>query len=129
MYDPFFSHIKEAWNLRDHQNVLFIYFEEMKRDLRKVIERVAKFLDKELSENDIQILLNHLDFKNFKNNSAVNNEVWKSFGLAKQEGSFIRKGEVGGWKKEMEDHPEIVEKLSNWVDESLKATGIVFPKC
>ena len=128
MYDPFFSHIKEAWNLRDHQNVIFIYFEEMKRDLRKVIERVAKFLDKELSENDIQMLLNHLDFNNFKNNPAVNNEVWKSFGLANQEGSFIRKGEVGGWKKEMEDHPEIVEKLSNWVDESLKATGIVFPK-
>ena len=128
MYDPFFSHIKEAWNLRDHQNVIFIYFEEMKRDLRKVIERVAKFLDKELSENDIQMLLNHLDFNNFKNNPAVNNEVWKSFGLATQEGSFIRKGEVGGWKKEMEDHPEIVEKLSNWVDESLKATGIVFPK-
>ena len=128
MYDPFFSHIQEAWNLRDHPNVLFIYFEEMKRDLRKVIERVAKFLEKELSENDIQMLLNHLDFNNFKNNPAVNNEVWKSFGLATQEGSFIRKGEVGGWKKEMEDHPEIVEKLSNWVDESLKATGIVFPK-
>ena len=129
MYDPFFAHIEEAWHLRDHKNVLFIFFEEMKADLRKVIQRVAKFLNKELSEKEIQMLQNHLDIKNFKNNPAVNNEVWKSFGLAKQDGSFIRKGEVGGWKKEMEDHPEIVEKLSNWVDESLKATGIVFPKC
>ena len=127
MYDPFFYHVEEAWKLRDHKNVLFIFFEEMKQDLRQVIERVSKFLNKELTEDKIQTLLKHLEFKNFKNNPAVNNEVWKSFGLAKHDGSFIRKGEVGGWKKEMGDHPEVVEELSNWVDESLRATGIVFP--
>lgn len=34
MYDPFFSHLEEAWGHRDNENLLFIWFEEMKTDLR-----------------------------------------------------------------------------------------------
>ena len=34
MYDPFFSHLEEAWGHRDSENLLFIWFEEMKTDLR-----------------------------------------------------------------------------------------------
>ena len=34
MYDPYFSHVEEAWGYRETDNLLFIWFEEMKADLR-----------------------------------------------------------------------------------------------
>ena len=124
MYDPFFSHLEEAWGHRESENLLFIWFEEMKTDLRSVVERVSQFLDSPLSHDQTDQLLNHLDFKNFKNNPAVNNEVWKSFGLTCNEGNFIRKGEVGGWKKELENHPEMEEEL---LKEKMESSQIEFP--
>ena len=53
----------------------------MKRDLRGVVEKVATLLEVSLTEEKITTLLDHLAFKNFKNNPAVNNEIYKSFGL------------------------------------------------
>ena len=128
MYDSYFYHVEEAWKYREKKNVLIIFFEEMKADLRKVIDRVCKFLDVELTDDKINVLLEHLNIKNFKNNPAVNNEIWKSFGMAKQEGNFIRKGEVGGWKKELEMFPEAEEKLANWVQHKMSNSEVVFPK-
>ena len=127
MYDPYFEHLKQAWNVKDHKNVLFIFFEEMKNDMDSVIGRVSKFLDVELSQEKVEQLKEHLDFKNFKNNPAVNNEIWKSFGLANQEGNFIRKGQVGGWKKELEDHPQLRDSLLEWVENSCAKYNITFP--
>ena len=53
----------------------------MKKDLRGVVEKVATHLDVSLTEDKLATLLDHLAFKNFKNNPAVNQEFWKSFGL------------------------------------------------
>jgi len=74
MYSPFFEHIKEAWDLRESPNLLFVFYEEMKKDLRSVVERVAKFLDTKLDENKIKTLLHHLEFKQMKDNLSVNKE-------------------------------------------------------
>ena len=91
------------------------------------MKRVSQFLSSPLSLEQTEQLLQHLEFKNFKNNPAVNNEVWKSFGLTCNEGNFIRKGEVGGWKKELENYPEIEEELIKWVEGRMESSPIVFP--
>ena len=31
MYSPYFPHLLEAWNLRHHPNLLFIFYEDLKR--------------------------------------------------------------------------------------------------
>ena len=38
-----------------------------------------------------------------------------------------RKGEVGGWKKELENYPEIEEELIKWVEGRMESSQIVFP--
>ena len=53
MYDSYFYHVEEAWKYREKKNVLIIFFEEMKEDLRKVIDRVCTFLDVELTDDKI----------------------------------------------------------------------------
>ena len=46
----------------------------MKRDLPSVIRRTAEFLDKTLTEEEVERLADHLSFKNMKSNKAVNKE-------------------------------------------------------
>ena len=43
-YNPFIPHILEAWRQRDHPNLYFTTYEEMKKDLRRVATDVLMFL-------------------------------------------------------------------------------------
>ena len=49
----------------------------MKKDLPEVIRRTACFLDKTLTDIDVQRLAEHLDFNQMKNNKAVNKEEFE----------------------------------------------------
>ena len=52
----------------------FVWFESMKCDMRKVIRKMGKFLGKEMSNEDVETLANHLDITNFRKNKSVNME-------------------------------------------------------
>ena len=62
------------WERRHEENILFITYEEMKRDLPAVIRKVSGFLNKNLTEDAVSKLTEHLAFNNMKKNQAVNNE-------------------------------------------------------
>jgi len=55
---------------------------------------VAKFLQcGPLNDEQVSALVNYLDIKNFRNNSAVNFDLLKKIGLLNEgEQAFIRKG-------------------------------------
>uniref|UniRef100_A0A1B0CHY3 Sulfotransferase domain-containing protein n=2 Tax=Lutzomyia longipalpis TaxID=7200 RepID=A0A1B0CHY3_LUTLO len=47
MFGPFHDHVLDFWRMRDEENVLFITYEEMKRDLEGVIRKTCAFLGKD----------------------------------------------------------------------------------
>merc|ERR1719431_2292256 len=49
-YTPFIKHVLGYYERRNDPNILFITYEDMKKDISEVIRRVATFLDKKLSE-------------------------------------------------------------------------------
>ena len=96
MQGPFFPHVHEAWAIKDHPNLLFIFYEDMRKDLRSVIARVSKFLDAPLTFEQVERLVAHLDIKNFRKNPAVNpTDLGKIVGFMTGSGNFVRSGKVG----------------------------------
>ena len=103
------------WNQRKYPSILFITYEDMKRDLPSVIKIVANFLDKDFSETDISELANHLSFQNMKHNAAVNKEdVLET----------MRKGETGDWRNHLTEKQ--LEMMKGWERKQLEGSDLQF---
>uniref|UniRef100_A0A1B6DDS5 Sulfotransferase domain-containing protein n=1 Tax=Clastoptera arizonana TaxID=38151 RepID=A0A1B6DDS5_9HEMI len=123
---PYWSHVNEGWNLREHKNVLFLFYEEMSKDIKETIKRVAEFLQCAADDEQINKLSNYLDIKNFRNNPAVNYQPLKEAGiLIPGEEAFIRRGKAGGWVDEFT--PELNKRADKWINENLSRTDLRFP--
>ncbi|CAB3381573.1 Hypothetical predicted protein [Cloeon dipterum] len=134
---PIWNHIMGFWNRRNDPNVLFLRYEELKKDLKSVVLRCAKFLNKELNEEEVQAVLHHLSFESMKNNPAVNlepvleyrktallNQMTEDKVTCMQAPSFIRKGVTGDWANHM--NPEIAARFDEWIKTNLEGTGLNF---
>lgn len=87
-------------------------------------------MEKELSEEQIERLKDHLSFESMKRNRSVNYETLvelnAKFGLVEpdKEGAFMRSGAVGGYKAIMS--PELIAQFDSWTAESTRGTGLTF---
>ncbi|KAG6448316.1 hypothetical protein O3G_MSEX005437 [Manduca sexta] len=124
-FTPYFEHVKEAWEKRHHPNLLFLFYEDLRKDLPANIRRIAKFLGKEPSEEQILGLCDHMKIDNFKNNKAVNLEDMRVLGLLSEGEQFIRRGKSGGWRDYFDE--EMTKQAESWIIENLRNTDLRFP--
>ena len=122
---PYIEHVLEAWNLRHHPNMCFIFFEEMKKDLKSQIQKVATFLEKSYTDEQVEKLATHLHFDSMKANPFVNYDLTEaSCMMFKGRGSFMREGKIGDWKNHFT--PDMMADFDNWIAEKLKGTDLMF---
>ncbi|XP_071581502.1 sulfotransferase 4A1-like [Temnothorax nylanderi] len=122
IYEPYWEHIKEAWAVRHRKNLLFLFCEDLIKDLSGIIEKVIAFFGKTYSDKQIAKLVDHLKIENFRKNYMVNQA---SISSAIKPEAFIRQGKVGGWKEVFT--AEIEEKVSKWIAHNTKDTDLTFP--
>lgn len=120
---PFFSHVLEAWRQRHHPNLLFLFYEDMKRDMPATLQRVAAFLGKTVTEEQLKRLCQHLSFDNMKNNKFANSLRYQDAGIL-EVSSFIRQGQVGGWRRHVSEETD--RKLNSWIAANTRGTGLTF---
>uniref|UniRef100_A0A8D8K999 Sulfotransferase 1C2 n=4 Tax=Culex pipiens TaxID=7175 RepID=A0A8D8K999_CULPI len=65
---PMVRHVTEFWRVLEQHgdHVLFLHFEDMKRDLAAVIRKVCEFFGKVVSEEQVEKLKRHLSFESMK---------------------------------------------------------------
>ncbi|XP_052737838.1 uncharacterized protein LOC112044107 [Bicyclus anynana] len=124
-WTPYFDNVLEAWEQRNHPNMLFLFYEDMVKDLPGTVRLVANFYNKSLSEEQVNELADHLRFDNFKQNKSVNMEDMKDLGIFTSDGAFIRKGKPGGWRKYFDE--EMAAEAEEWIAKHLRDTDFRFP--
>ncbi|XP_006878017.1 PREDICTED: amine sulfotransferase-like [Chrysochloris asiatica] len=91
-----FDHIRGWYDHRHNFNILFMAFEEMKKDLRSSVLKICSFLEKELSDEVVDVVVRQATFKNMKSNPLANYEkiLNEELGARIKLGSFLRKGDA-----------------------------------
>lgn len=125
IYAPYWANVLEAWKLRHHPNLLFLFYEDLKSDLSGQIRRVARFFGKDLTDDQVAALTHHLSFSQFKKNPWVNAEELQKNGYFRKEGAFIRKGQIGDWKNHFDK--ELQLEFNQWIQKNTKGSDLVFP--
>ena len=153
-YAPYFSHVESYLTHEDDPHLLILSYEEMSKDPADSIrvsaflwkqkslelfsfaigphrcrdfsfQKIATFLGKHLSNEEVTTLVEHTSFNRMKTNPAVNYEHWDSLGIRNVgEAKFYRKGKVGDWHNHFTDrtNAEFDEWLSKSNTKNLKFT-------
>uniref|UniRef100_A0A673KLV4 Sulfotransferase n=1 Tax=Sinocyclocheilus rhinocerous TaxID=307959 RepID=A0A673KLV4_9TELE len=90
-----FEHVKSWCSHNDEMNFSYITYEEM---IKVLVERIASFLGRNLTPQQLNDVVEHSTFKNMKNNPQANYQQVPVNLLNHQQGAFMRKGTVGDWK-------------------------------
>ena len=117
-FGDYWHHLKTAYEMRDNPNVKIVWYEEMRKDLPKVIRDLCVFLGYELSGEKVQALKEHVSIDNMR---RINVEQAADY-HKKWAARHFRKGIVGDWKNYFEG--EKLEEWDKWIEECLKGTGI-----
>ncbi|XP_060880350.1 luciferin sulfotransferase-like [Metopolophium dirhodum] len=128
-YSPFFDHILGFWDRRDDPQILFLKYEDMKKDLHSVLRQTAQFLGKHMLDDQLLALEDHLSFKSMKKNKAVSGEPFigitiRLFSGSRGKGNIIRSGTVGEGKTKMT--PELLKIFDEWENKCLEKSGLKF---
>ncbi|KAK9884595.1 hypothetical protein WA026_007435 [Henosepilachna vigintioctopunctata] len=123
---PYWEHVLEAWEKRNEENLLFLFYESINENVRKTISEVQNFLGVNFTDEQLSTLNEHLKIDNFRKNKSVNFNAWSTLGIFNEnEEPFIRKGKSGDAKKYFDE--ELEKKANEWIEERLKSTDMKFP--
>merc|ERR1711892_358399 len=117
----YFEMLESGWKRRDDKNVLFLWYEDMKKDQKKVIREIMKHVGSNLTDAEVDKIDENMKFENYKKTSSLNKENPARFFEGK--GKFVRKGIVG-------DHvnyftAELSTEWDEWISTKLNDIGIV----
>lgn len=119
----YFKHTLSWWDHREDDNVLFLKYEDMKRDLHSCIRKISLFMGLDLSSDIVDKIAGESTFSTMKNNPAAN---YTNVSHRRTPGAvpFMRRGEVGDWKNYFT--PEQIVKCDALCSSKFEPAGLEF---
>ena len=112
-YGDYWHTLNQAWSLRYHPNLKFMWFEDMKKDLVPVIKDLCYFLTCPLSSEKIETLNTWMQIDNVRRRyvASAENDLEREF-----RAKFIRKGKVGDWRNHFSE--DLNKRFDEWIEKN-----------
>ncbi|XP_042240682.1 uncharacterized protein LOC121878492 [Homarus americanus] len=128
LYGPYWLHMKEAWEKRDHPNMHFVFYEDVKTNNMVELQKLNKFLNTNLTEEQLSEVAKYTSFSVMKARAEEDDkpelDPFFNQDVVKADGGHFRKGEVGDGKKRLS--PEQQAKIDQWTHQHTKDFGASF---
>ncbi|KAI3855562.1 hypothetical protein MKX03_006600 [Papaver bracteatum] len=128
LFGPFWDHMLGYWkqSLQNPQRVLFLKYEDLKREPRTHLKTLAEFLGYPFSLEDeesgvVEEILSLCNFE-FMKNLDVNKNGSNPLNFGNS--VFFRKAQVGDWKNHLT--PSMAQRIDRLSEEKLHGSGLVF---
>lgn len=123
----------DFWKIKEESNILFLFYEDMKRNMTEVIKETMQFLNKNYSEEEIENLAKHLSVESMRANASCNNDALVEMakklnenGKSSGDFKFIRQGKIGSFDEE-KFNEKIVENFETFMNHlSLKENNFTY---
>lgn len=149
-YGDYFEHVMAGYSLRQEPNVLFVTYEELKRDQRGAVQRIAHFIeerygkmlegDSEESRKSLELILQRSTAENMRGVMVVNfsdhpdpllDKRLKDMNISSKAAhggdpkrhNFVRKAKVGSWKEHFS--PEQLRRLEARIAEKTHGSDVM----
>ncbi|XP_069170151.1 sulfotransferase 1A1 isoform X3 [Procambarus clarkii] len=116
LYSPYWPNLMMAWEQKDDANMHFVFYEDLKADIKKELGTLNEFLGTNLSQQQLENVAQHTSFSSMKARSEKDAANYHQ-GAQRREGAFFRKGEIGDWKNHFS--PELEQDMNRWIEKNL----------
>lgn len=120
-YSPFLDHNLEFWNHRMDKNVMFLFYEDLKKDLLGNVKKIADFMDKNLTVEETASVVESCSFSSMAKTKGT---LQDDDGLGGNSSKFFRKGIIGDWKNYFNKEQSL--RMDQWVKETLDGSGLSY---
>ncbi|XP_031149028.1 sulfotransferase 1C1-like [Sander lucioperca] len=97
-WGSWYDHVKGYWMEREKRNILYLFYEDLKENPRREVERIMRYLDLSVSDEVVSQIVELTSFKNMKENPMANYSCISAAVFDQSISPFMRKGEVGDWR-------------------------------
>ncbi|XP_004681297.1 PREDICTED: sulfotransferase family cytosolic 1B member 1 [Condylura cristata] len=97
-YGSWYDHVKDWWEKSKDYPILFLFYEDMKKNPKCEIQKLLKFLEKDLPEETMNKIVHHTSFDVMKKNPSTNYSTVPEWDMDHSVSPFMRKGISGDWK-------------------------------
>ncbi|KAF2889382.1 hypothetical protein ILUMI_16791 [Ignelater luminosus] len=129
VYGPFYVNIKSYWEQRNRSNLFFVKYSDLKKDLPRMIKNIADFLEKSISENEIQDLAEYRSMDSMRKHvgkemSEFSTMVGATYNTCVGQTDFVRECKEGGYKTVMSE--KLIREFDKCTKKALAGTELCF---